>query len=471
MQIRFNSLVALCVVQTLTLGSAMAQQAAPTPEQVAAAAAAMVVTDNTKYTTGVTVVNGQYVAGSSTPATVTGTAGNKSASNLRIVSTAKDFNGLIVKGANSTYTLSDSNIELSGNGSNDFVGLAAGAMADGGATLILKNVNIKTTGVISPAVVNTNGGTLKVYNSTLVSTGGPLPADYVPKIGAGMMTPPDGLSIGGTARATITLNKSESYFYNSKIFADGWGALSTDMSNDYLYLEANDCDIRVTGKGYGLYADWGGHVVINNSKLSSGVFGGIVAGAARMELNNVDSQSGRSAVMLHSVMGKVTDIGLLTLHGGTHTADDAVILVRSANADITIDQAKLVSKKGVLLQAVVNPDSFATKVTGRAPGIRALVRDARLSGDILNEDNQRRMAVTLNGSTLKGAIRGVSIAIDKSSKWTATANSSVVLTNNEDVARISAASGVTVTVVPAEGSTLSNRKLSGGGSLVVSSAL
>ncbi|MGC4091992.1 MAG: hypothetical protein QM756_29730 [Polyangiaceae bacterium] len=134
------------------------------------------------------------------PGAVTGTPGNNTSSNLRIASGAADFNGLLVKGPGSVYTLSNSTIELGGNGSNDFVGLAAGAMADANATLILKSVNIKTTGVISPAAVNTNGGILKVYDSTLTSTGGPLPADYVPKIGAGMMTPPSGLTIGGTAR-------------------------------------------------------------------------------------------------------------------------------------------------------------------------------------------------------------------------------------------------------------------------------
>ncbi|MGC4091991.1 MAG: hypothetical protein QM756_29725 [Polyangiaceae bacterium] len=264
---------------------------------------------------------------------------------------------------------------------------------------------------------------------------------------------------------TITLNKSETYFYNSTIIADGWGALSTDMSNDYLYLEANNSDIRVDGNGYGIYADWGGHVVINDSKLRSGNFGGIIAGAARLELNDVDSTSGGSTVLLHSVMGKVTDIGILNIHGGTHTAEQAAILVRSANADITIDKARLNSKRGVLLQAVVNPDSFATKVTGRAPGIRALLRDTNLAGDILNEDTQRRMAVSLVGSKLKGAIQGATLSLDKTSQWTATANSSVILADNADLARIRAPAGVTVTIVAAAGGAAlpAKRTLAGGG--------
>lgn len=471
---RLKSIIALCVAQALALNVAIAQDASapPTAEQVAAAAAAMVVTDNTRYTTGVTVLNGKYVAGSSTPTAVTGSVGDATASHIKIVSTAADFNGLLVKGAGSVYTLSDSTIELSGNGSNDFVGLGAGVMADANATLVMKNVNIKTAGVISAAMVNTNGGIMKVYDSTLISTGGPLPAGYVTKIGAGMMTPPSGLGIGGTARTSITLNKAESYFYNSTIVANGWGALSTDMSNDYLYLEANNCDIQVNGNGYGTYADWGSHVVINQSKLRSGNFGGIIAGAARLDLNDVTSESAGSLVLMHSVMGKVTDVGVLGIHGGTHYADNAAILVRSANVDITVAGAKLISRKGVLLQATVNPDSFATKVTARPPGIRATLRDTDLTGDILNDDSQRSMAITLTGTKLKGAIRGATVMIDASSKWTASANSSITLVNNGDAARISAPKGVTVTVVAAPGgSPLTGvRKLAGGGTLLVSPA-
>ncbi len=466
-----KSTLVFCIGQTLIMGVALAQDAgsSPTPEQVAAAAAAVVITDNTKYTTGVTILNGKYAGGSSMTSAVTGAVGEASASNLKIASGAADFNGLLVKGEGTEYRLIDSTIELAGNGSNDFVGLAAGAMVDANATLVLKNVNIRTTGVISPAVVNTNGGTLKVYNSTLTSTGGPLPAGYKPIIGAGMMSPPAGLGIGGTARAAITLNKSESYFYNSKIVANGWGALSTDMSNDYIYLEANQCDIQVNGNGYGTYADWGSHVVINSSTLSSGNFGGIVAGTGRLELNDVNSTSGGSTVLMHSVMGKVTDIGVISVYAGKHTADNAVILVRGANADITVDSAKLTSKKGVLLQAIVNQDSFATKVTGRAPGIRALFRNTNLAGDILNEDNQRGMTITLVSTNLKGAIHGASIKIDASSKWTATSDSEVILTDNSDLARISAPKGVTVKATAASGSSLPGgaRKLAGGGTMLV----
>lgn len=87
------------------------------------------------------------------------------------------------------------------------------------------------------------------------------------------------LGITGTARTNLTRERSESYFCNSTIAADGWSALSTDATAGYVYVETNDCIVRVRNSGYGAYADSGAHVVINRDTVGAATFGAIIAGS------------------------------------------------------------------------------------------------------------------------------------------------------------------------------------------------
>ncbi len=426
-------------------------------------------TEKINFTPAVYINAGKYSPEKSTASAVSGgTVGDNAASGLRITGNANDFNGFYVKGGKAPYTLSDSVINLSGNGSNDFVGLGAGAMADGGATLILKNVRITTNGVISSATASTSGSTLKVYNSTLISNGGQLPEGYKPKIGAGMMEPPAPLGISGTARTCLTLNNSASYFYDSTIIADGWGALSTDIAMDHVYLEANDCDVWVRGSGYGTYADWNCKVVINNSNMNVGTYAGIVAGPGEIHFTNTNAVSGGNCAMIHSVMrSDPTEIGILEIKGGKIATEDAVILIKSANADITLDGAQLTSKSGVLVRSMINTDPYATKPGDKqVPGIRVTLSNMALEGDILHEDTQRTMSLAFTDTKLKGAIKNASVSLDAGSNWTATADSTVTLNGNADVSSLDAPAGVTITASAGKGCTLKGSyNLAGGGTL------
>ncbi len=417
------------------------------------------------YTSAIYVNDGVYLPEKSTATAVSGgKVRDTSASRIKITSKADDFNGLYVKGSKSVYTLSNATIDLYGNGSNDFYGVGAGAMADEGATLVLRNVLITTNGVISPTTTSTGNSTLKVYDSTLRANGGTLPKGYVRKIGPGMMEPPAPLGISGTARATLTMNNSKSYFYNTTIIADGWGALSTDAAWG-VYLEANHCDVQVLKSGYGTYADNGAKVVINDSKMTTATYQGIVAGQASLAFNHVTGSSDGNSVMIHSVMGRAAEVGTLEIMGGKIATRKAVILVKSANADITIDGAELSSKSGALLQSVISDDANATKVNGQqVVGIKATLKKMTLEGNILHEDTERGMSVTFISTTLKGSIKGASVSLDAGSKWTATENSIVTLVDSVDVATIDAPTGVTITAVAGKGCTLKGTyKLAGGG--------
>jgi len=416
------------------------------------------------------IKDGKYLAEKSVPSTVTGNIGDTSSIGIKITSKAERFNGLYVTGDKSQYTLSDSTIELYGNGIDDFVGIGSAVMADGGATLTLRNVDITTYGCIRPASTSTGKSTMRVYDSTFIVHGGTLPEDYVVKIGPGMMEPPVGLEMTGTCRASLTMNNSSSYFYNTTVIADDWGALSTDSAMGHVYLEANNCNVQVKNSGYGTYADNGCENVINNTKFDVATYVGIMSGNSSINVNNIEATSGGNCVMMHNVSGKGTEVTALGIKRGKITTQKAVLLVKSANADISVDSAELISKSGVLLQSRINNDKNTTKINGqKVSGIRATFKQMTLAGDIIHGDTERTMSVAFIGTTLKGSIKGASVSLDGSSKWTATADSKVTFIDKIDVKAIDAPVGVAITAVAGQGCTLKGAyKLASGGTLNVS---
>jgi len=395
------------------------------------------------YQAAVLVRDGEARVDAASTRGINGKMNANAAAGITIRSSTDHYNGLLVRG-HSDFTLSNATIDLSGKGLSDFDGIAAGALVKDEATMVLKNVRIHTRGVVSTAVTATDKTVLKVYHSTLVADGGPVPSAYVRRIGPGMMEPPAPLGIVGTARTSLTMGEAKAYYYDSKIIADGWGALSTDAAHG-AYLEVNRCDIRVLRSGYGSYADNGATVVINDSKMHVASFGGIIAGQASMAFNNVQTVSGGNAVMIHSVMGSPMELARLTIRGGRISSTNAAILVKSANADILIEDVRISAKNADLLLAVVNDDAFATKVNGQpVAGIHARIRNTRLEGNIIHLDTDRHMAVSFTGSTLKGAIRDAAISLDASSRWTATADSRVLLEAPTGLAQIDALKGVRI---------------------------
>jgi hypothetical protein len=405
-------------------------------------------------------------------ATTTSGAGAKkvsaaAASGLAIKSSADLYNGLLVRGK-SEFTLKDSKIELSGKGKSDFDGIAAGALVKDEATLVLRKVRIHTRGIVSTAATATDKTVMKVYNSTLIADGGPTPSGYVRRIGPGMMEPPTPLGIVGTARTSLTMGEARSYFYDSTIIADGWGALSTDAARG-AYLEANRCDIRVLRSGYGVYADHGAAVVVNDSKMQVATFGGIIAGEASIAFNNLQAVSDGNLVMIHSVMGQPSEKATLSIKGGKISTRNAAIVVKSANADISIDGARIKAVNGDLLLAVINDDGFATKVNGAlVSGINAELRNAALEGNVLNLDTERRMSVRLVATSLKGAVRDAALSLDAGSRWTATADSKLLLVKPTTLEQIDAPAGVSIdAMAEPEVAAKGSYRLASGGVLTV----
>ena len=345
--------------------------------------------------------------------------GRVSATELDGVSLVTDtpkFNGLIVFGKESDVTMNGGSMTFSGIGENDFLGIGAGALVAEGK-LTLRDVTISTAGATASATVATDNSILEVYDSTLIASGGPLPDGYVPVIGPGMMEPPAPLEITGTARTHITMKDSKSYFHNTRIEADGWGALSTDAAGKDSYLEFNDGTVIVRNSGYGAYSDFGANVVINRSLMQVATYGIVIAGPAEASFNDVRGRSGRNLAMIHSVMGNPAEIGELNISGGEFTAADELIQVKSANANIEIDGANLVSETGVLIRVKKNEDPFATVVGDfTPPGVTLTLSNGSYKGDVIDTDPERTLTVQLINATLTGAVKGAEIKIDNNSE-------------------------------------------------------
>jgi len=407
---------------------------------------------------GILVKDGDLKISRSPSNTVIGAdaIGRHSASNISVVGTTDDFNALYVSGSGSYFTLSDSTIDLKGRGSYEFSGLGAGALVGNGGALTLRRVRIETHAAGSSCLVATTNGVARVYDSELIAYGGAMPPNtWQPPIG-----------VTGSARSSNVTFGGRLYFYNTKIRAEGWGAMSTDSKG--AYVECNSCDISTGDSGYGTFADAGVSVVLNDSRVQSATYVAMIAAEGALTLNNVQARSRGQGVVAFNVLETGKEIGVLTINGGElYTAKDA-FLVRSGNLNLTVNRASIVSDNGVLLHTVVNEDPSSSKSAGKAPGTTMTVLNSRLEGDVLNEDPLRTIDIHLIGTSLRGAIRQAALELNDGSTWFATKDSEVQLAPGSDISHIDAGPGVTIRAkVEQDRRTVGESKLKSGGSLIL----
>jgi hypothetical protein len=401
-------------------------------------------------TPGVYVDNGKYLPDNSRAGVVSaGKVGDAFASGVKIDTKDAQVGGVYVKGLGTEYILADADIVLEGDGGG-LGGANCGAAADDYARLTIRNCTITTSGKSKNATSVQNHGVLKVYNSTLKANGAPFTPD---------LTSTDQkkqLEIDGNSRTHITLSNSYSYFYYSTIIAEGWAALSTDGSEGFVYLEANHCKVQTIKSGYGTYADWMCHNFINCCDFDVAAMTAILAGQADIAFRDTKAKCGSYFALIHCV-GAAAQVSTLKVTGGEIACKDAAVLVKSANAEILFEGAKVSSENGILLKSVKSVDPNAAKAANtkgqKVYGIHATFKDMDVTGDIdhsLDKEN-RSMTVYLESTTLKGAIKDASIKMDQFSKWVATTDSNVTIVGNVDVSQIDAPAGVTITAVAAVG--------------------
>lgn len=376
-----------------------------------------------------------------------GCAGSDRATDLRVEAGDGRTGGVFLEGKGN-YEVDGAWISLSGDCAG-IGGPATGAAVRDGGELTVRNAVINVSGLTHYATVAERGSVLRVYDSVLTSHGAPF-ANGEPQPTAPMQTPPPPLMIAGNSRTHCTMTNSESYFYNSTIVADGWGALSTEAAEGYVLLEANDCTVVTVRRGYATYVDPGCHVRLNRCKVDSADMAAIVGGEG--ELSIVDSQVNCAAnfLLMHSVFGEPDEVSEVVVRGGRVRSVQDALLIKSVNTNITLENTDLRACSGVLVHTIHNEDMLATPVGKDPCGVAVTMKDMTAEGDILHEDDQRDLWLSLTDSVLSGAIRGANLRMDASSRWFASADSEVTLLGELDPTQIDAPEGVTVCLHAAE---------------------
>lgn len=299
----------------------------------------------------VDIENGKYMAGKSVAASVVGgTVTDTTAADVSITSVGKNFNGIIVRGS-STYSIDNAVINLTGQGGNDFAGYGAGIMTDGTSDVTVNNASIVTRGAIRTAIAVRENSVVHINDSEIDAQNGPLPEDYAfkwQKPSGSLMQVPWFLGLVGTNRATMLVDSGTAYYNNTHIKAQGWGALSTDGVKD-IHLYATNCHIETVESGYGSYAD-GSYNSFSKCRFDVTDYALIMTGGSGIFTDECVVNSGRFGVMFHGA-------GNLTIDkGSVFNTREAVIQVKGGFPTIIVDNAKLTSENGLILQAMVNDD-------------------------------------------------------------------------------------------------------------------
>ena len=409
------------------------------------------------------IKDGVYEESSSNPEVVYGgEVSDHLVKDLKVVAYEGTQGAVYAEGAGTDVTVDTAYISLQGDGEG-IGGPASGAAAKYNAKLTIRNAVIDTMGRTRYATAAEEGSVLKVYDSVIWSHGIPY-GKGIERPTALMSAPPAALEMDGNTRTHCTMSNSSSYFYNTKIICDGWAALSTESSEGYVYLEANDCDIICTKNGYGAYADPGCHDYFNNCHFDMARMAAILAGNSDMTFTDCDSDCGTYFCLSHCVNGWPEETADLTVTGGTiHTKKEAV-LVKQHNIVIDLADVEMESDCGILVHSILNDDPCATKADELSYGVNVIMTDMDVKGDLIHDDTTRQMWVSMTSTQLEGAIRNANLVMDAGSKWTASADSSVTIIGTLDPAQIDAKEGVTITAAGGEAGTY---ELASGGKLIV----
>ena len=370
----------------------------------------------------------------------------QSARNVTMISRDFNVNGIVAAG-NSRYTISDSTFDFTGDGINDFQGWGAQVMAQDTAKVVIENTKMTTTGVIRPCTVAVDTSTLIVKNCELTGNGGTITENTAQPVNGGMIVPPPGLGIGGNSRTHLSTGNSHCYFYDSRITANGWAALSCDAGYGDLYIEANRCEIINSDTGYATFSDGGCLVVVNDSKVKALTHAMILAGRAKQRIFRSVVESEQLAISAMTIFGHFSEMCEISVQDSCIRSGKDAMLFMSTNAYVDLRNSKIESGNGVIVHTIVNPDPCATKCSpeDQAYGVKVVMCDMDITGDFIHEDSARTMALAINHTTINGKIQNAAIQLDEASRWVATQDSRVMIYGN--LGSIDALPGVTITAL------------------------
>jgi hypothetical protein len=324
-------------------------------------------------------------------AAVGGQVTSAGAYGVRINSTGQCFDGVFVNGG--SYTLERPVINLNGNGRCDFVGYGAALVANNtGTTVVVDGAQINNQGAVRTAAIADNGATLVVKNSSLSVKNGVLPADYVPTVNLDTMeSAPWMLSIDGNVRATNLLgNNSVAAYVNSSVFSETWGALSTDSGSNCTLVAVNSVVGQTGNDGYGTYVIGNATEYLLGSQFDVGSYASIFTGGsatygdsdpATVASLNASLGLGLTNAELRALRPRPTVVNsrrfgfmnhqgtnTLTITGGTViNSPHATFLNKGQQWGISVDGsrgAKLTPGDGILVQVMDNDDPGPVVVNG-----------------------------------------------------------------------------------------------------------
>lgn len=393
-----------------------------------------------------------------------GTVSDEHAEHLRIVGYTENTGGVYAEGAATRFALKDSVISLNGAGMG-LGGARAGVGVGDHGELEVRKCVITTNGANRSASSCSDGGILRVYDSSLVSQGAPY-GDDAPENRRVSTTPPAALEILGNSRTHCTTSHGKSYFYNCTVVGDGWAVLSTDGADGYVYLEANDTRVVATKSGYGTYSDKFCHVVLNRCDMDCGTMAAILDGEASIKMTDCRVRTGKYFAFIHVTGGTPAQVGEFDVENCDVSCVDDVFSIRGHNLILKLKNSTFRTEKGRFLHTRFNEDNAAPKVRGRTVyGYRVFLDSMSVTGDIVHEDPDREMVLDMTASNITGAIVNANLTMDRGSSWYATADSTVTFCNCEvNIAQLDAPKGVTI---HAKGAAPAMHQLASGGQLIV----
>jgi len=314
----------------------------------------------------VCVEDGTFLPESSvTASTVGGTVTDTGCSDVKITSCADAFNGICVR--NSEYTIDNTEIRFTGNGVNDFTGYGAAIRAGEGSKVTVNKAKIETRGCIRPAVWVGDGGEAVINDSEITAVDGVIPEDYgwrffgKPAPDSVIMECPWMLGILGNNRATVLTGGGKATYNNCHIRAERWGALGVDGVITGGVLTANNCLLECTESGYGAFADGDVLDVFSGCTFNVASQGVILGGGSVIFKDGTVVNSRDIGVLGHdqSPNFATPSLGTLTIEKGCQfNTEGAVIQLKNVSPSIFVDGAKLCSKRGLILEAMINDDPF-----------------------------------------------------------------------------------------------------------------
>ena len=341
-----------------------------------------------------------------------GEATDSAAEGIVIEDSASHHEGILVEDAD--YAITDAaitmNTDADGTDTCDFSGVGSAVAVYGDSNVTIEDTTIETSGVATMPLFVDDGATVTVSNSTLISHGGTLSADYLNTPDQALMVaPPWILGIMGTSRCTNLMGTDSTLnVLDSDTFAGAWAVLSTDagsnmalniVNTSLTLLNADEsaaaqlqeaggqiCETLDNpyttryGSGYGTYAIGNSHNLFAGAEVNVGTYGAILTGGSvtcvsltegeTIELPQADgttlsytAEADKATVITSDTFGFMAHQGENTLALKAGTVVDsgyATFLVKTGSSNETltanIDGAEI-TNGGVLIQVMDNDDA------------------------------------------------------------------------------------------------------------------